>query len=106
MKVCTMAGLSEADCDFLSVPASDPRSDHPVLRRECSYLAAVKRPSKPQPVGIPDVRLNVYQICTDCPKGCIAYRRLPHYSCKHCLAGEWDECPLSFAGPWTVHKMT
>ena len=52
------------------------------------------------------MRYGVYQVTTaDCPPGFIAHRRLPHFSCKHCVAQDYEKCPLSFAGPFTLHKV-
>ena len=67
--------------------------------------AKVKRPGV-DARGIPGVRYGVYQVTTaECPPGYIAYRRLPHFSCKHCMAQDYDKCPLSFAGSFTLQKV-
>ncbi len=91
-------------CDFLCVPHTDRESDHPIRKRFCRYLPRVKRGAVVDALRIPYVRCGVYQVSTDCPRGYIKYRRLPHYSCEHCLAGNFDKCPLSFAGEWTLHR--
>eukprot|EP00663_Eupelagonemidae_sp_cell21sb_P005637 gene5637-biopygen9640 len=98
------AFMSSGECLYMTCPNSDPRSEHPVVRRTVHYMPSVPRPARPDPIGIPDVRYGVYQVSDRCPAASVAYRRISHYDCCPCDEEEFDKCPLVHAGKWKVHK--
>ena len=99
------AFLTSDGTNYLLVPHGHNGSLHPTRHRAVYYLGKVAHRESTS-TGIPGVRYGVYQVTTDgCPPGYIAPRRLPHFDCAACMAGDHENCPLSFAGAFILHKV-